>query len=58
MKKLLRLPAVQERIPLSRAQIYLLIQRGEFPAPIKLGGGRASFWRLSDIESYLTDSGV
>jgi predicted DNA-binding transcriptional regulator AlpA len=55
--RLLRLPAVRELIPLSRAAIYLKIQRKEFPAPIKLGQGRASFWRERDIADYLEKQG-
>lgn len=53
--RLLRLPAVRELIPLSRAAIYLKIQRKEFPAPVKIGSGRASFWRASEIEKYLAE---
>jgi len=53
--RLLRLPAVRELIPLSRAAIYLKIKRHEFPAPVKLDNGRASFWRASEIEKYLAD---
>ncbi|WP_420238720.1 helix-turn-helix transcriptional regulator [Telmatobacter bradus] len=37
LHKFLRLKEVQCRVPFSRSQIYLLIKRGEFPAPHSLG---------------------
>jgi len=33
----------------SRTGLYRRIQRGEYPAPIKLPGGRTSVWAASDI---------
>ena len=41
--KVLRLPAVMDRTGLGSSFIYLLIQRGEFPKPIKIGV-RAVAW--------------
>ncbi|MGB2082003.1 MAG: helix-turn-helix transcriptional regulator [Psychrobacter sp.] len=35
----------------SAKHIYHLINEGKFPAPVKIG--RASIWRLSDINSWL-----
>ncbi|WP_165767615.1 AlpA family transcriptional regulator [Psychrobacter sp. DAB_AL32B] len=35
----------------SAKHLYHLIKIGEFPAPIKIG--RASLWRLSDINRWL-----
>lgn len=35
----------------SAKHIYNLINEGKFPAPIKIG--RASLWRLSDINQWL-----
>ena len=35
----------------SAKHIYHLINEGKFPAPIKIG--RASLWRLSDINQWL-----
>lgn len=52
-ERLLRLPAVRERIPVSRATLYAKIAAGTFPPPVKLSPGRASFWRESDIDEYL-----
>jgi prophage regulatory protein len=52
-ERLLRFPAVQELIPYSHSQIYLMIKAGRFPKPVKLGGGRAVAWRLSAILAYI-----
>lgn len=35
----------------SAKHIYYLINEGKFPAPVKIG--RASLWRLSDINRWL-----
>lgn len=35
----------------SAKHVYHLINEGKFPAPIKIG--RASLWRLSDVNSWL-----
>jgi predicted DNA-binding transcriptional regulator AlpA len=37
--KLLRLPAVVDRVGLSRATIYREIKKGNFPRPLVIGGG-------------------
>lgn len=50
--QLLRLPGVIERTGFSRSQIYALIQRNAFPAPIKLGS-RASAWVADEIDSWI-----
>lgn len=39
----------------SRASIYRDIERGDFPAPIKLG--HSSRWRMSDLNKII-DAGV
>lgn len=49
---ILRLPQVKGKVKLSRSSIYLRIGRGEFPAPISLGG-RAVGWLEADIEHWL-----
>jgi prophage regulatory protein len=51
---ILRLPAVRERVGLSRSSIYDAIAEGSFPSPIKLGE-RASGWLSSEIESWLKE---
>lgn len=50
---ILRVAQVQERTGLARSSIYYLIQRGEFPPPLKLGR-RASGWRESEIEEWIS----
>lgn len=47
----LRIRSVSAKVGLARSTIYMLIQRGDFPAPIKLGG-RASAWSSSEVEQW------
>lgn len=49
---ILRRPAVEQMVGLSRSGIYALISRGEFPKPIRLTS-RAVGWRLRDIQGWL-----
>jgi prophage regulatory protein len=49
---ILRLPAVQAAIGLSRSTIYLRIAEGTFPRPVSLGA-RAVGWLQSDIQQWL-----
>jgi len=51
---ILRLPAVKARTGLSRSSIYLRISKGEFPAPVSLGG-RAVGWVEEDINQWLAE---
>lgn len=51
--RLLRLPQVQELLPLSQSWIYEKVKVGDFPAPVKIG--RSSFWKLKDVEEYLSN---
>ncbi len=51
---ILRLPAVRARTGLSRSQIYLLIQRGQFPAQIPLGPNSAG-WLESEVDAWIAD---
>lgn len=37
---------------IGKSHLYDLVKRGEFPAPIPLGG-RAHGWRLSDLNAWL-----
>ena len=52
--KILRLPSIIELTGLSRSTIYLRISKGEFPAPISLGG-RAVGWVEGDVENWLCE---
>jgi len=51
---ILRLPTVKARTGLSRSTIYLRISRGEFPAPVSLGG-RAVGWVEESVERWLSE---
>jgi prophage regulatory protein len=56
--RLLRLPEVLHRVGWSRSSLYRAIQRGEFPAPVKLGGGasaRASAWDSRAVDCYCNE---
>ena len=44
-------PATRGITGFSAKHIYHLINEGKFPAPVKIG--RASLWRLSEINSWL-----
>ena len=50
--KVLRLPAVLERIGLSKSTLWRLINDGEFPEPIKLGP-RATGWLEEEVEAWI-----
>jgi len=52
--QILRLLEVKETVKLSRSTIYLRISKGEFPAPISLGG-RAVGWLEQDIQNWLNE---
>ena len=49
---IIRLPVVLERTGLSRSTIYLMISKGQFPAPVSLGE-RAVGWVEADINDWL-----
>lgn len=50
--RLLRLPAVRDRVALSRSSIYAMVNHGEFPAPVQLSP-RCVAWRESDIDDFI-----
>lgn len=50
--RMLRLPAVMERVGLGRDSIYRKAKAGLFPRPIKISE-HASGWVESEIEEYL-----
>jgi prophage regulatory protein len=49
-----RLPQVEAATGYRRSNIYRLVKRGEFPAPIKIGV-RASAWAASSVRSWITE---
>jgi prophage regulatory protein len=52
MKRLLRLPEVEQNTGFKRANIYKQIKLGNFPKPVKIGS-RAVAWRESDIQGWI-----
>lgn len=52
--KILRLPDVKSRTGLSRSAIYLLVSKGEFPAPIRLGA-RTVGWVDAEVSDWLDE---
>lgn len=53
-KRILRRPAVQKEVGLSRSTIYARIQQGTFPKPISLGG-RLVGWLEQDVQNWIQD---
>lgn len=51
--RVLRLRHVLDRVGLSRAYVYAMAARGEFPAPLKLGP-RAAGWLESEVDAWVT----
>jgi len=39
--------------PVSRSSWYDGVKLGKYPAPVRLGGGRAVAWRVEDIRELL-----
>jgi prophage regulatory protein len=50
-EKLLRLPAVMERVGLRKTAIYEQIEEGHFPKPVPLGSVNA--WPASEISAWI-----
>lgn len=51
-ERLLRCPDVMARTGLSRTRLYLAVQEGRFPRPVRIGS-KAVAWRLSDILAWM-----
>lgn len=51
-ESLLRLPQVQQRVPLSRSEIYQRIKEGAFPKQIRLSY-KVAAWKESEIEAWI-----
>ena len=47
---------LEQKIQLSRSQIYSLVAKGQLPAPLKIGQGEGAVrWRLDEIEQWLSE---
>jgi prophage regulatory protein len=51
--KLMRFPAVQERVSMGRTAVYELIKAGKFPRPVKVGA--ASAWIDVEITRWIQE---
>ncbi len=51
---LLRLPQVLDRVGLGKSSVYAMIQRQEFPTPIRICG-RISAWDSSAIDTWVEE---
>ena len=46
-------PPVPAIVPVSKATWYAGIKTGRYPAPVHIGGGRATFYRAADIRKLI-----
>ncbi len=51
--KILRLPAVLDRVGLKRSSVYQMMAEGTFPKSIKLGA-RAVGWSSESVDTWIT----
>jgi prophage regulatory protein len=51
-ERILRRPEVEARTGLSRSTLYAMIQKGSFPAPVRLGI-RAVGWRETAVAEWI-----
>lgn len=57
MWTIMKLPELVQRTKISRAAVYAMIARNEFPRPVRLGR-RAVGWRVEDVEAWIADRPV
>ena len=50
---LMRIPQILEFIPISKSKFWLMVQKGEFPKPIKIG--RSSFWTIEQVQTFIRE---
>jgi len=48
---LMRIPQILEVMPISKSKFWLMVQKGEFPKPIKIG--RSSFWTIDQVQDFI-----
>lgn len=51
--KIITLERVLELFPVSRMTIHRMVRRGDFPAPVKLGG--TNVWLEGDLKEWLAE---
>jgi len=50
---LMRIPQILKVIPVSKSKFWLMVQKGEFPKPIKIG--RSSFWTIVEVQAFIEE---
>ncbi|MEA9599879.1 AlpA family phage regulatory protein [Polynucleobacter sp. AP-Sanab-80-C2] len=48
---LMRIPQILKMMPISKSKFWLMVQKGEFPKPIKIG--RSSFWTFEQVQTFI-----
>jgi prophage regulatory protein len=51
---LIRLPRVMDRVGYRKSQLYDMVRRGDFPAPVKIGA-RAVAWDAAAVDAWIRD---
>jgi prophage regulatory protein len=49
----MRIPQILKVLPVSKSKFWLMVQKGEFPKPIKIG--RSSFWTTEQVQSFIKE---
>ena len=47
-------PPIPPIIPVKKTCWWAGVKTGRFPAPVKIGNGRGTFWRVEDIRSLIS----
>jgi prophage regulatory protein len=50
---LIRIPQILKMLPISKSKFWLMVQKGEFPKPIKIG--RSSFWTIEQVQTFIRE---
>ena len=50
---LMRIPQILKVMPISKSKFWLMVQKGGFPKPIKIG--RSSFWTIEQVQSFIKE---
>jgi prophage regulatory protein len=50
---LMRIPEILKVMPVSKSKFWLMVQKGEFPKPIKIG--RSSFWTIEQVQAFIRE---
>ena len=53
---LMRIPQILEVMPISKSKFWLMVQKGEFPKPIKIG--RSSFWTIDQVHGFIRERAI